>query len=176
MEKLKNKIFTIENKKEEKFLRQKAIDLDFPKFSKKELNELIQKMKNIMIEANGVGLSANQIGLSLKFFVAQIPKGYEGNMDNKFYAIFNPEIFKYSNEEIEIEEACLSVPNLYGMVKRAKKITVVGHDKNGKKLKIKAWGLLAIIFQHEIDHLNGILFIDKAKDIQKIDSKNLESL
>lgn len=176
MEKIRNKIFTIENKKEEKFLRQETPELDFSKFSKKELNELIQEMKKIMIEANGVGLSANQIGLNLKFFVAQIPKGYEGNTDNKFYAIFNPEIFKYSNEEIEIEEACLSVPNLYGIVKRSKKITIIGNDKNGKKLKIKAWGLLAIIFQHEIDHLNGILFIDKAQDIQKINSKNLGSL
>ncbi len=86
----------------------------------------------------------------------------------KFFAIFNPQIVKFSEEKILMEEGCLSVPGIWGGVERPEKITLVGFDKNGKKLKIKAWGLLARIFQHEIDHLNGILFIDKAKQVYKI--------
>lgn len=71
-----------------------------------------------------------------------------------------------------MEEGCLSVPGIYGDVERPEKITLVGQDRYDKKIKIKAWGLLARVFQHEVDHLNGILFIDKAKSIQKIEPKS----
>lgn len=176
------KIWTIDDKKEEKFLRQRTIDFDFSKFSKKEINELIEKMKKAMIEANGIGLAANQIGLNFKVFVAQIPKIEFDNYgestkhllpaQEKFYAIFNPEIIKSSKEKSIAEEGCLSVPGGYfGEVERPEKITLVGQDKNGKRIKIKAWGLLARVFQHEIDHLNGILYIDKAKNLKKYTKK-----
>jgi len=172
------KILTINDKKEGKFLRRKTANFDFSKFDKKELNELIKKMRETMTKAIGIGLSANQIGLNLRFFVVQISdkplKRDENNKiilpstkSMKFYAIFNPEIVKTSKEKIIMEEGCLSVPGIYGLVERPEKITLTGYDKNGKKLKIKAWGLLARVFQHETDHLNGILFIDKAKQILK---------
>lgn len=173
------KIFTINNKKEEKFLRNKAADFDFNKFGKKEISELLKAMREIMTEAQGIGLSANQLGLNLKFFVAQISdkplKRDENNKvimthpeSMKFYAIFNPEIIKFSEEKIVMEEGCLSVPGVYGLVERPAGITLVGQDENNKKIKIKASGILARVFQHEFDHLNGILFIDRAKDIHKI--------
>lgn len=179
------KIWTIADKKEEKILRQKTIDFDFSKFSKKEINELIQKMKKAMIEANGIGLAANQIGLNLRVFVVQIPKmefskyGEAGqslsSTPEKFYAIFNPQIIKSSNEKSIAEEGCLSIPGGYfGEVERPEKITLVGQDKNGKKIKIKAWGLLARVFQHEVDHLNGILYIDKAKNLKKYNNEKIE--
>jgi len=173
------KIFTINNKEEEKFLRLKVADFDFDKFGKKEISELLKTMRGIMIEARGIGLSANQLGLDLKFFIAQISdKPLKRDENNKsimpsldemeFYAIFNPEIVKFSKEKILTEEGCLSVPGVYGLVERSAKITIVGRDENDKKIKIKASGILARVFQHEFDHLNGVLFIDKASNIHKI--------
>lgn len=182
------KIFTINNKAEEKFLRKRAADFDFPtlsagsglKFTKKEIQELIKNMKETMKAANGVGLSANQVGLDMQLFVAEIPRAANKTSDKsleqksgapKLYAVFNPKISKPSNKKITTEEGCLSVPGIYGSVERPEKITLSGFDKNGKEIKIKAIGLLARIFQHETDHLNGVLFIDKATNLRKYENK-----
>jgi peptide deformylase len=129
-------IVTNSEKKDDKFLRQKTVDFDFSKFSKKEINDLIQEMKKTMIAANGIGLSANQIGLKWKVFVAQVPAA-EGN--SKFYALFNPSIIKTSEDEIFYEEGCLSVPGKYGEVKRTRYNIIKAQDKNGRPVKIKAW-------------------------------------
>lgn len=154
------RIVTTENKKDEKFLRTPTKIFDFPKYDKKTIRELIKTMRTAMKAANGVGLSANQISLDIKVFVAQV--------NNKWYGIFNPTIEKPSTENLEAEEGCLSIPGTYGLVPRSSRLTLNGFDQNGKKIKIKAWGLLARVFQHEVDHLNGKLFIDKARSIQKI--------
>ena len=170
------KILTIQDKKEKEFLKKKTRLFDFSKFSRKEIGDLVKNMKEIMIAANGVGLAANQVGLDFNLFVAQSPR-VESSSDYKFYAIFNSEIIKNSEGKNKMDEGCLSVPGgIYGEVERSSRITIVGFDKNGKKIKIKAWGFLARIFQHEVDHLNGVLYIDKAKTIQKIESReqNLE--
>ena len=171
------KILTTNNKKDEKFLRQKTADFDFKEHSRKAITEVIKQMRAVMKIAEGVGLSANQIGLNLRVFVVQLPQeAIDTNQRNQykpaFYAIFNPEIIKFSKEKMIMEEGCLSVPGVAGLVERPEKITLVGQDKNGGKIKIKAWGLLARVFQHEVDHLNGILFIDKAKNIQKIEPQS----
>ena len=155
-------IVTIAQKKDEKFLRKKTVPFDFKKFSTKEVRELIARMKRIMHDANGIGLSANQIGLDFKVFVAEVPDAQGGL---KFYAVFNPEIEKISTEKVPFEEGCLSIPGSFGEVERAERVAIKGYDKNGKALKIKAWGLLARVFQHEIDHLNGHLFIDRTKKV-----------
>ncbi len=118
-----------------------------------------------MKSGNGIGLSANQIGLPLRLFVAQLPDDKDNGEMPKFYAIFNPEITKLSEEKCVMEEGCLSVPDIFGEVERPEKITLEGLDKSGKRVKIKAWGVLSRIFQHELDHLNGILFIDRTKEI-----------
>lgn len=157
-----NQILLIENKKEAKLLRKKAAEFDFKKFSKREISALVATMREIMREANGIGLSANQIGLDLKMFVAEVPDAQGGT---KFYAVFNPTLEKVSEELVSYEEGCLSVPGKWGDVTRPEKITIAGYDKNGKPAKIKAWGLLARVFQHEIDHLNGKLFIDRTKNV-----------
>src|SRR3989338_7274374 len=140
-------IWTIDNKKELKLLRKRVADFDFTKFSKKDIRELIKRMRDAMRKANGIGLSANQIGLDLNLFVAQV--------EGKFYSIFNPRVVKFSSEITNMEEGCLSVPEKFGSVNRPAKITLEGYEASGKKLKIKAWGLLARAFQHEVDHLNG---------------------
>jgi len=157
------KILTINNKSEEKILRRKTPDFDF-KSAKNEIREVIKKMRAIIKKENGVGLSANQIGLDWRLFIAEIPseKGKP-----KFYAIFNPDIIKASKNKIILEEGCLSVPGIWGLVERSEQIVLIGFDKNEKKIKIKAWGLLARVFQHEVDHLNGILFIDRANKFFK---------
>jgi len=170
-----NKIFTLENKKEEKFLRQKTQGFTFPQkgeiaiddnvLKKRDVQALILKMRRTMREAKGIGLSANQIGLPYKLFIAEVPseKG-----EPKFYAVFNPEIEKASGAKEVLEEGCLSVPNTYGEVLRHRSLTLRGFDRYGKPLKIKAWGLLARVIQHEVDHLNGILFIDRTKHVYKV--------
>lgn len=155
----KNGIWIVSDKKEAKLLRKKMADFDFPKYSKAEIAELIKKMRTAMKKAEGVGLSANQIGLNLKVFVAQV--------GDKFYAIFNPRITKSSEELAEMEEGCLSVPGVFGTVVRPSKIVLEGFDKSGKLIKIKTWGMLARVFQHEIDHLNGCLFTDLAANLHE---------
>lgn len=149
------KIITISEKSEEKFLRQTTKLFDFSLHSREEIRELIKEMRAIMEKSDGIGLAANQVGLDYQMFVAQV--------DGKFYAVFNPEIAKSSKETEVLEEGCLSIPGVYDEVKRPDRVVLQGYDKNGKKLKIKAWGLLARVFQHEVDHLNGKVFLDRVK-------------
>ncbi|SRR5258708_4208582 len=157
-------IFVVDDKKQEKFLRKKTVDFDFKKFTKKEVNDLVARMRRVMRAANGIGLSANQIGLNFKVFVAEVP---DAQGSTKFYAVFNPKIEKTSPEKVFYEEGCLSVPGKWGDVERPEKIVINGLDKNGNPAKIKAWGLLARVFQHEVDHLNGKLFIDRTKKVHE---------
>lgn len=168
---MSDKILTVENKKEERILRRKTDDFDFKKFTRKEVGELIVRTRRVMHAARGVGLSANQIGLGFKFFVAEVPSAKGGN---KFYAVFNPRIEKLGGGKNVFEEGCLSVPLSYGMVERSERVTLVGYDKNAKPIKIKAWGLLARVFQHEVDHLNGVLFSDKTKVVHKVEVRSKE--
>ncbi len=153
-------IVTIADKKDEKFLREKTQDFDFSKHTPSEVTILISHMRKMMRQAKGIGLSANQIGLPWRVFVAEIGDVSGGV---KFYAVFNPRIERTGKESIAFEEGCLSVPKLYGPVERPKEVVIKCLNKQGKPLKIKAWGMLARVFQHEIDHLDGKLFIDKAK-------------
>jgi peptide deformylase len=149
------KIWTVNNKNEKKLLGRKLKKFNFADYSDAQINALIKKMDTAMQEANGVGLSANQIGLDIKVFVAR--------WDDKFYAVFNPEIEKSSRERDFVEEGCLSIPKLYGEVKRSEKIVLTGQNKQGKRVKLNVYGMLARIFQHEVDHLNGKLFTDRMK-------------
>jgi len=158
-----NNIWVVSEKKEEKFLRKKTVDFDFKDFTKKEIVQLVAQMRRIMHTANGIGLSANQIGLDFNMFVAEVPDVDQSG--TKFYAIFNPKIEKKSDETAVLEEGCLSIPGKWGYVPRAERVTLTGFDRNGKAIKIKAWGLLAHVFQHETDHLQGKLFIDRTKKV-----------
>jgi peptide deformylase len=156
---LDNHIWTTDVPVEEKFLRKKVAAFDFSSMSYKQITELTRDMRRIMREANGVGLSANQIGLPYAVFVAEV----QGEKGPKFYSVFNPKIEKANSEKVTMEEGCLSVPGTYGDMTRAAKVTLLGQDAKGRPVKIKAWGLLARVFQHETDHLSGALFIDKCK-------------
>lgn len=147
-------IITTQNQNKKK-LYQVVSNFDFSKYSKEEIKSTIIKMRQIMKQNNGVGLSANQINLDWRVFVAEL--------NNKFYVLFNPEIIKRSKEEELMEEGCLSILNFSADIYRAKNIIVEGQNQSGKKVKIKAFGVLARIFQHEIDHLNGKLITDYLK-------------
>ena len=118
-----------------------------------EIRELIPKMYEIMHEANGVGLAANQLGLPLRMFVYDVGEGP--------HALINPKIMKKSGKQTGVE-GCLSIPGLQGDVDRANMVIVTGLDETGQKVRLTGEGLLARVFQHEIDHLEGTLFIDRA--------------
>ena len=132
----------------------------------KNLQVLIDDMIETMRDAPGVGLAAPQVGLSERLIVVEY---YERDEDEekedaprRVWTIANPEIIKASEETLMGVEGCLSIPNLVGEVERHVSVHVKGLNRYGKPLKIKAAGWLARIFQHEIDHLNGILFTDRA--------------
>lgn len=162
-------ILSINNRKENSFLRKKLPSLDFSRVSRKELRELIAKMRVTMKRAVGIGLAANQIGRTERLFVAQIPSSRESGSDEKFYAVLNPKIVKNSGDKIEAEEGCLSVPGKFGVVPRSERVILEGYNLEGKKIKIKARGLLARVFQHEVDHLDGKVFVDRTKKVYEVE-------
>lgn len=135
----------------------------------KDLHTLIDDMVETMREAPGVGLAAPQIGLSeqllvIEYYEREPEEDEEENeeLPKKVWAIINPEIVKASNEKVMGVEGCLSIPGLLGEVERHEEVLVKGLNRHGKPMKVKAKGWLARIFQHEIDHLNGVLFTDLA--------------
>jgi len=121
---------------------------------------LIDDMVETMQQAGGVGLAAPQIGVPLRVVVIQLP-------DEEPVALINPEMVKRSGER-EIVEGCLSVPGYAGDIKRSLSVTVKGRDRHGKPVRIKASGLMAQALEHELDHLNGVLFIDHIESPDKL--------
>ena len=137
-------------------LRQKSKEVEH--FTK-EVYDLIEKMKQIIAKENALGLAAVQIGIPTRIIVCRV--------NDDFKVFINPEIKKFSKQTDILQEGCLSLPGIYGEVERSKTITLQARNEEGKKIKLKTFGLLARIIQHELDHLNGILFTDKAKNIRK---------
>lgn len=131
----------------------------------KDLQVLIDDMIETMREAPGVGLAAPQIGVSERLVVIEYGDDEDENVPKKLYVLINPEIVQASEEKVEGIEACLSVPQLVGEVERHEKLVVKALNRHGKPVKIKVEGWMARIFQHEIDHLEGVLFTDRATRI-----------
>lgn len=132
----------------------------------KALHALINDMVETMREAPGVGLAAPQIGLLERIAVIEYfekPEDEENeDAPKKVWAVINPEIVKVSEETLMGVEGCLSIPGLLGEVERHAEVHVKALNRHGQPMKIKAKGWLARIFQHEIDHLNGVLFTERA--------------
>lgn len=124
------------------------------------LKKVILKMKKIMKENSGIGLAANQVGLDMALFVIDENLAKEFNAPSVY---INPEVKAYSKvkDKEELEEGCLSIPETWLKIKRAKKVKVKAVDENGKKFKFIAKGMLARVLQHEYDHLQGVLITDK---------------
>jgi peptide deformylase len=165
--------------KEEAVLRKIANEVSLKEISSAKIQKIIADMKIALVEQeDGVAIAAPQIGIPLRIFVVSkraeiIMKGMEDFPQNEKDKLndsvyINPEIKKVSKLKAKLEEGCLSVRYLYGKVMRAEKVLIVAYDENGNKFTKGGSGLLAQIFQHEIDHLNGILFIDKADDLVEI--------
>ncbi|MCL5266380.1 MAG: peptide deformylase [Chloroflexi bacterium] len=133
------------------------------------INKLIDDMIETMHAANGVGLAAPQVGVSLRLIVVQeFMENEVGELEpGQIIVLLNPEIVKTSGE-YETDEGCLSLPGYVGTIKRAEKVTVKGLNRQGKEVRIKAEGLLAEAFQHEVDHVNGILFFDHLPSIDQL--------
>jgi len=144
-----------------KILRQKSIDVDSVG---KEEQKLMDDMLDTMYEANGIGLAAIQIGVPKRIIVMDIAKNSEKK--NPMYFV-NPIIKNKNPEHSTYEEGCLSVPNYFAEIDRPKKCDIEYLDYNGVKKTLKAEGLLATCIQHEMDHLEGILFIDYLSKLKK---------
>jgi peptide deformylase len=146
-----------------------------------ELQQLIDDMVETMRRAPGVGLAAPQVDVLERVIVVELPADEEEGRPAELYAFVNPEIVKTSREIEEDEEGCLSIPGYVGEVPRHTMVIVRGQDARGKPQKVRAYDYLARIFQHEIDHLDGVLFIDRVTDPEKIrpvtaeDAKNPET-
>ncbi|HSV86101.1 MAG TPA: peptide deformylase [Levilinea sp.] len=127
-----------------------------------DVRQLINEMVEAMREAPGVGLAAPQVGVSSRVIVVEFGDDENEDAPKKLYALINPEVVEMSDEKISAIEGCLSVPRLVGEVERHQRIVVKALNRFGKPVKLKAEGWLARILQHEIDHLDGILYTDRA--------------
>jgi peptide deformylase len=133
---------------------------------------LVDDMIQTMREEPGVGLAAPQINVSSQVIVVEYPLDDQvENAKPELFVFVNPEIVEKSEETEFGIEGCLSVPELLGEVERTTRVVVSGFDRHGRKQKVSASGWLARIFQHEIDHVNGILFVDRARKIWKPESE-----
>ncbi len=133
-----------------------------------ELQSLVEDMIETMRAAPGVGLAAPQVGVSDRLIVVEYPEDdAQEDTPKKLFVVVNPEIKETSAETEMGIEGCLSIPGLHGEVERALAVTVKGQTRRGQPFKIKAKGWLARIFQHEIDHLNGVVFTDRATKVWK---------
>ena len=142
-----------------------------------DLQKLIDDMVETMREAPGVGLAAPQVGLSERLIVVEYNIDEEDeDSPKKLYTIVNPEIVQVSNETVLGVEGCLSIPSLVGEVERHSQVVVKAQNRRGQPVKIKAEGWLARIFQHEIDHLEGVMFTDLATKVWKPSPEEQEVL
>jgi peptide deformylase len=133
-----------------------------------EIRQLIDDMVETMREADGVGLAGVQIGEMVRVIVIELPENEEDPYSGQLFAVVNPEILKTSREtEIGIE-GCLSIPGYVGEVERAAEVLVRGRDARGKRFRLRPRGYLARVFQHEIDHLDGTLYIDRLTEPDRI--------
>jgi peptide deformylase len=146
------------------------------------LQTLIDDMIETMRSAPGVGLAAPQVNVSERLIVVEYAE-HEDDEDTeekparkKLYVMANPEIIKASEETVPGVEGCLSVPGVVGEVERFSMIQVKGLNRHGKPMKVKVEGWLARIFQHEVDHLNGVVFPDRATRVWKPESDEIEDL
>ncbi len=133
-----------------------------------ELKQLIDDMIETMRRAPGVGLAAPQVDVSERVIVIELPADEEEGTEAELYAFVNPEIVKSSRETEEGLEGCLSIPGYVADVERHTMVVVRGQDARGKPQKMRVYDYLARVFQHEIDHLEGVLFIDRVEDPSKI--------
>jgi len=167
--------------KNDKVLRQNTKEIIIKEIPTYKIQKIIKEMSlSLKSQSDGVAIAAPQIGYSLSIFIVSgkiFHKDFKRGEDEfekvslkeipKDLVFINPKILKLSKEKEWLPEGCLSVRWLYGKTFRSKKVIITAYNENGKKFQRGASGLLAQIFQHETDHLKGVLFIDHAKDIKE---------
>lgn len=151
-------------------LREKAKEVPIKDIKSDEIKFLIKDMFQALEDKKyGIALAAPQISASLRVFVLNDKVFDEDESKENGLVYINPKIIKTSKKTVELEEACLSVEGFFGIATRSHQVTVEAYDEHGIKFTRGASGLLAQIFQHEIDHLNGILYIDHARDVKEVE-------
>lgn len=183
--------------KENPILRKISTPVSIEEIKSRKIETIIRRMiKALNKEDDGVAIAAPQIGENVRIFIVskkifeimeeedrtKKPKSKRealdefetSNREYKDMVFINPEIIKMSKKKIDLEEGCLSVRWLYGKVKRSEKTLVRAYDENGKIFSLGGSGILSQVFQHEIDHLDGILFIDKAKALRDLPPENIK--
>ncbi len=141
-------------------LRERSQEVEVSQIQTPEFQNFLDKLTRTMLVEDGVGIASPQVGNNIRAIVVNLPTGPE--------CFMNPEITKKSETMVDSDEGCLSVPEKYGVVQRHKKVTLRALNRHGRRIEFEAKAFPAIIFQHEIDHLDGVLFIDKAKNIVKL--------
>ncbi|HBT81258.1 peptide deformylase [Candidatus Giovannonibacteria bacterium RIFCSPHIGHO2_01_FULL_48_47] len=161
-----------------KILRETAQEIKPEEIKSKGLQDLLKDMSQTLAAIDiGVGLAAPQVGKPLRIFLVSeealaAKRDKRQTQKNWKHLVFiNPEITRRSREKELLSEGCLSADKLYGRIERAKRVVVQAYNEEGKKFRRSASGLFAQVIQHETDHLNGILFIDKAKNLKRLDEK-----
>ncbi|MDE2038027.1 MAG: peptide deformylase [Patescibacteria group bacterium] len=167
--------------RDDPILRAKAKKVPAEEIASPRIQKVIADMKAAMhAQKDGVALAAPQIGESLRIFVvsgallSQADRSYKGG--DKDLVFIDPEIVKLSRDKREVEEGCLSVRWLYGKIKRSTRASLKAYDETGARVERGASGLLAQIFQHECDHLEGILFTDKARELWEMSDEEIADL
>ncbi len=140
------------------------------------LQDLIEDMVETMREAPGVGLAAPQIDVPLRLIVIEFGDEEDEEVPPQLYIVANPQITRLSKETDLGVEGCLSIPNILGEVERSLEATVTGQNRRGQRVKYKLSGWLARIFQHEVDHLNGVLFVDRATRVWQPETEPSEGM
>jgi len=154
-------------------LRQKAKPVDLDSLTSSHNNEIhgfIDDLIDTMHKEGGVGIAAPQVARSIQIIVVEYSENerYPGEKEIPLMALVNPTITRYGEEKVEGWESCLSLIDLRGLVTRSKEITVEAYKRNGEKTLIEASGFLAVVLQHEIDHLHGKVFLDRMTDLSKL--------
>jgi peptide deformylase len=139
-----------------------------------DLQSLIDDMVETMRSAPGVGLAAPQVNVPLRVIVVEFNESEDEEIPPKLSVVVNPEITRFSSEDEIGTEGCLSIPGIVGDVERPLTVTIKGLNRRGQPLKIKASGWLARIFQHEVDHVDGVLFVDRAERVWQIEGETTQ--
>jgi peptide deformylase len=154
-------------------LRKKVRPVPPAEITAAPMQRLIDDMTQTMLEYNGVGLAGPQVHEELRVFVAQVVRDHEDEENDEertpeILALVNPEIRPASRHVEEDWEGCLSIPDLRGLVPRYRDISVKAYDRTGRQIELQASGFMARVIQHETDHLDGVLFLDRMKSLDSL--------
>ena len=167
----------------DKILRESAKEISLAEIKSAKIKKILAQMTDALsVAKDGVALAAPQIGIPLRIFIVlkeytenktaqELKEIQEKKVKPEIVVFINPKITKISKKKQTVREGCLSVVGMFGAITRAEKVTVEAYNEKGEKFSRGASGLLAQIFQHEMDHLNGILFTDTARNLEKIETK-----